>query len=109
VAGARVRPTRRCEPPVGEAIREREVVGIDLHLHRAVIARIDEFGNRRLLTIGGVGPTLAAIFVAEIGDVTRCKHAGALCCWSGAAPRHCESDKTVRRGHVSKEGNTLAR
>src|SRR3954468_11648041 len=31
----------------------------------------DHPGYRRLLTIGGIGPTLAAIFIAEIGDINR--------------------------------------
>jgi hypothetical protein len=35
--------------------------------------------------------------------------AGALCCWAGLTPRHYESDKTVHRGHISKEGDTLVR
>ena len=35
--------------------------------------------------------------------------AAALCCWAGLTPRHHESDKTVRRGHVSKEGSKLVR
>ena len=48
-------------------------------------------------------------FVAEIGDVTRFPTAGALCCWAGLTPRHYESDKTVHRGHISKEGDTLVR
>lgn len=69
----------------------------------------DHPGYRRLLTVKGIGPTLAAIFVVEIGDVTRFPNAAALCCWAGITPRHYESDTTVRRGHVSKEGSTLVR
>src|SRR3954452_2409204 len=52
---------------------------------------------------------LAATFVAEIGDVTRFPTAGALCCWAGLTPRHYESDKTVHRGHISKEGDPIVR
>lgn len=66
-------------------------------------------GYRRLLTIKGIGPVLAAIFVVEIGDVTRFPTAAALCCWAGLTPRHYESDRTVHRGHVSKEGCKLVR
>ena len=69
----------------------------------------DHPGYRRLLGVKGIGPVLAAVFVAEIGDVARFPTAGALCCWAGITPRHYESDKTVRRGHVSKEGSTLVR
>jgi transposase len=66
-------------------------------------------GYCNLLTVKGIGPTLAAVFVAEIGEVTRFPTAGALCCWAGLTPRHYESDKTVRRGHISKEGDALIR
>jgi transposase len=66
-------------------------------------------GYRNLLTVKGIGPTLAAVYVAEIGDVPRFPTAGALCCWAGLTPRHYESDKTVHRGHISKEGDTLIR
>lgn len=69
----------------------------------------DHPGYRRLLGVKGIGPVLAAVFVAEIGDVTRFPNAAALSCWAGITPRHYESDKTVRRGHISKEGATLVR
>ncbi|HWC34330.1 MAG TPA: IS110 family transposase [Mycobacteriales bacterium] len=66
-------------------------------------------GYCRLLGLKGIGPVLAAIFVAEIGDITRFDTAEALCCWAGITPRHHESDRTVRRGHISKEGCKLVR
>jgi transposase len=66
-------------------------------------------GYRNLLKVRGIGPVLAAVFVAEIGDVSRFPSAGALSCWAGLTPRHHESDRTVRRGHISKEGCALVR
>jgi transposase len=66
-------------------------------------------GYCRLLGIKGIGPVLSAIFVAEIGDITRFDSAASLCCWAGITPRHHESDRTVRRGHISKEGAKLVR
>jgi len=66
-------------------------------------------GYCQLLQLKGIGPVLAAIFIAEIGDITRFESAAALCCWSGITPRHYASDKTVRRGHISKEGAKLVR
>jgi transposase len=39
----------------------------------------------------GIGPVLAAVIVAEIGDVTRFKTAAQLCSRAGLAPRHRES------------------
>jgi transposase len=66
-------------------------------------------GYEALQTIPGVGPVLAAIFVAEIGDVTRFRDASALCSWAGLTPRHRESDTHVRRGHITKQGSRLVR
>ena len=45
-------------------------------------------GYLAILVIPGVGPTLAAIFVAEIGDVHRFPSARHLCSWAGLTPRH---------------------
>lgn len=66
-------------------------------------------GYRALLTVKGIGPVLAAVFVVEIGDIDRFATAAQLACWAGLTPRHHESDRTVRRGHISKEGSTLVR
>ena len=52
---------------------------------------------------------LAAVFVVEIGDISRFGSADQLTCWAGITPRHYESDWTVGRGHISKEGCALVR
>ena len=52
---------------------------------------------------------LAAVFVAEIGDVSRFKSARHLCSWAGLTPTHHESDEKVRRGHITKQGSRLVR
>ena len=59
--------------------------------------------------VPGVGPVLAAIFVAEIGDVHRFASAAHLTSWAGLTPRHRESDTVVRRGPITKQGSTLVR
>jgi len=59
--------------------------------------------------IPGVGPVLAAVFVAEIGDVSRFTSARHLCSWAGLTPTHHESDRKVRRGHITKQGSRLVR
>jgi transposase len=64
---------------------------------------------QRLQTIKGIGPVLAAVFVAEIGDVSRFRNAAALTCWAGLTPRVHESDRRRRDGSISKEGCTLVR
>ncbi len=66
-------------------------------------------GYHTVQTIPGVGSVLAAIFVAEIGDISRFKSAKALCSWAGVTPTHHESDQKVRRGHITKQGSRLVR
>jgi transposase len=60
-------------------------------------------------TIPGIGPTLAAVFLAEIGDVTRFAAASQLACWAGLTPKHHESDTHVHRGRITKQGSRLVR
>jgi transposase len=69
----------------------------------------DHAGYQTIQTIPGVGPVLAAVFVAEIGDVHRFDHPRKLCSWAGLTPRHYESDTTVRRGPITKQGSRLVR
>jgi transposase len=77
---------------------------------RVIAARLaTDRGYHAIQAIGGVGQTLAAVFVAEIGDVTRFANPGKLCSWAGLTPRHRESDTLVRRGHITKQGSTLVR
>lgn len=66
-------------------------------------------GYTAIQTICGVGPIMAAIFVAEIGDVSRFPSARHLCSWAGLTPSHRESDTKVQRGHITKQGNHLVR
>jgi len=66
-------------------------------------------GYLAIQQIPGVGATLAAIFVAEIGDVHRFASARHLCSWAGLTPKHRESDTTVHRGPITKQGSALVR
>ena len=68
-----------------------------------------DLGYQAVQAIPGVGPVLAAIFVAEIGDISRFKSARHLCSWAGLTPTHHESDEQVRRGHITKQGSRLVR
>lgn len=52
---------------------------------------------------------MAAVFVAEIGDVTRFSSPDRLCSWAGMTPRHRESDTKVHRGAITKQGSRLLR
>jgi transposase len=60
-------------------------------------------------TIPGIGPVLGAVMVAEIGDVHRFATAEKLTCWAGMTPKHHESDTTVHRGRITKQGSRLVR
>jgi transposase len=66
-------------------------------------------GYTAIQAIPGVGPILAAVFVAEIGEVTRFHRAAQLASWAGLTPKHHESDTTVRRGPITKQGSKLVR
>ncbi len=50
-----------------------------------------------------------AILVTEISDVSRFRPPAALCSGAGLTPKHRESDTTVRRGGVTKQGSRLVR
>ena len=65
--------------------------------------------RRRLVPLFAVALALAAVIVAEAGDVTRFKNAAQLCSWAGLTPRHRESGTKVARGHVTKQGSRLLR
>ena len=83
----------------------------EIECFRAMIANrfTGHRGYRVIQQISGVGPTFAAVFVAEIGDVTRFSRPEKLCCWAGLTPRHRESDATVYRGPITKQGSKLVR
>jgi transposase len=85
---------------------DNEIDALDVEIDKRLKTNV---GYRNLLKVKGIGPVLAAVFVVEIGDISRFSTADQLACWAGITPRHYESDRTVRRGHVSKEGCALVR
>jgi transposase len=87
-------------------VLDREVAMLD---DRIAAAFKDHRGYHVIQEIPGVGKVLAAVFVAEIGDVSRFPSAPKLCSWAGMTPSHRESDTTVRRGHITKQGSRLVR
>jgi hypothetical protein len=66
-------------------------------------------GYAAVQTIPGIGPTLAAVLVAEIGDIQRFARPEQLTCWAGMTPTHRESDVHVHRGRITKQGSRLVR
>ena len=110
---------RLAKVPLAAAYAERvrsllELIDIlDGHEARfaALIAeRLDTHrGYQAIQQVPGIGPVLAAVFVAEIGDVGRFTGPAQLCSWAGLTPRHRESDTVVHRGHITKQGSKLVR
>ncbi len=58
----------------GQVVKLERDIGAHLRRHR---------GYRAVQAINGVGPTIAAVIVAEIGDVTRFPTPEHLCSWAG--------------------------
>jgi transposase len=110
---------RTCRQRLGEVDRWRvaslcrvlELVDGEIDRFQALTrARLGRHaGYRAIQVIPGVGPVLAAVFVAEIGDVTRFSDPARLASWAGLTPRHRESDTKVHRGHITKQGSRLVR
>ena len=62
-----------------------------------------------LTTLPGVGEFTALVMLAEIGDITRFPSARKLASWAGLTPTVRGSDRTVRHGHISKQGSAWLR
>ena len=82
---------------------------IDVFTRLARARLASDPGYAAVQTIPGIGPTLGAVFVAEVGDVTRFARPEALTCWAGLTPKHRESDTHVHRGRITKQGSRLVR
>jgi transposase len=102
------------QPYAGKVASLRELIGwltTEIGLLDAVIA--DLLGSYRpyyaVRALPGLGPVLAAVAVAEIGDISRFPSPGRLCSWAGLTPRHRESDLKVARGHLTKQGSPILR
>jgi transposase len=99
----------------------REVVEDDLALIEALqqpIDRLDWEVHQRakaepavkvLTQLPGVGPFTAMVILAETGDISRFGSARKLAAWAGLTPTVRGSDRTVRHGHISKQGSAWLR
>ncbi len=99
--GARVQSLQRL-------IEDLEVE-IDLFARLAQGKLVADPGYTAVQQLPGVGPILAAVFVAEVGDVGRFAKATQLASWAGLTPKHHESDTHVHRGRITKQGSRLVR
>ena len=102
------------QPYAGKMASLRTLAGeltAEITLLEAAIADLlaHHDGYHAIQALPGIGPVLAAVLVAEIGDITRFATPARLCSWAGLTPRHRESDTKVRRGHITKQGSPLVR
>jgi transposase len=99
----------------------RQVIGDDLALIDALagpIAALDEQARQRakaepgvkaLTQLPGVGEFTALVILAETGDIARFGSARKLAAWAGLTPTIRGSDRTIRHGHISKQGSAWLR
>jgi transposase len=102
------------QPYAGKVASLRTLIGelgAEIALLDAVIADLlaHHDGYHALRALPGIGPVLAAVIVAEAGDIRRFASPAKLCCWAGLTPRHRESDTKVSRGHITKQGSPALR
>ena len=84
---------------------ERQVQELELY-----IAEYLERFNTMLTTIKGIGATLAAVFIAEIGDVSRFTSPEKLAAFAGLEPRMNQSGEfSGTQNHMSKRGSPYLR
>ena len=84
--------------------------GLIGRLDGQVSARVKPDPRAKLLTsLPGVGMLTALTILSEIGDVTRFDSARKLASWAGLTPTVRNSDRTVRHGHISKQGSPWVR
>jgi transposase len=102
------------QPYAGKVASLRALIGVlDSEITRleaqAAGMLAGDRGYAAIRQLHGIGPVIAAILVAEIGDVTRFRRPGQLASWAGLTPRHRESDVKVSRGHITKQGSRTVR
>jgi transposase len=96
---------------VNSLCRLIEAVDFEIDLAAKLVTQrlAPDRGYQVIQQLPGVGPVLAAVFIAEIGEVTRFTSARHLCSSAGLTPKHRESDTKVHRGRMTKQGSPLLR
>lgn len=66
-------------------------------------------GYDSLISIKGIGPRAAAVFLSGVGNVNDFETADKLAAYLGIVPRVSQSNETDNRGRITKRGNKLMR
>ncbi len=105
----KLRPACRARVNSARRVIEQLDFEIDTFARLAAGQLAADRGFRAVQTLPGIGPVLGAVFVAEIGDVSRFPNPHRLASWAGLTPKHHESDTKVHRGRITKQGSRLVR
>lgn len=82
------------------------IADLDAEIERAAQ---DLEGYESLVSIKGIGPRAAAVFLSGIGKVDDFESADKLAAYLGIVPRVSQSNDTDNRGRITKRGNKLMR
>jgi transposase len=94
--------------PVLDEITELEVRLKQIDRSLAEIARQDT-DARHLVTVPGVGVTIATAMIASVGDIHAFTRARQFAAWLGITPREHSSGQTRYLGRISKRGDPYLR
>ncbi|MFD9906293.1 transposase [Streptomyces sp. NPDC059063] len=81
---------------------DRQVADLDRKI--AQVAKADP-RVKALTALSGIGPLTALVILAEVGDIRRFASARKLASWAGLTPTVRGSDRTVRDGPITKQGD----
>ena len=82
------------------------IAGIDREIEGAA-GTMD--GYEGLVSIKGIGPRAAAVFLSGIGNIDDFENADKLAAYLGIVPRVSQSNETDNRGRITKRGDKLMR
>ena len=91
------------QPYAGKVTSLRQLIG-ELNTEITMLTEVigdllaGDRGYQVIQLLPGIGPVLAAVIIAEIGDVTRFRTAAQLSSWTGLTPKHRESDASLPAG-----------
>lgn len=86
-----------------KVLRLQDIKKEIVELESELVTMLKESGHT-LTTANGVGTTIAAEIVGEVGDINRFHSPAALAKYAGCAPRECSSGKTSRH-RKTRSGN----
>lgn len=109
---ARSRIDHATELAIRMTIQEIDLLEQQIAVYDSEIAQADPPGKSLLLTVPGIGPVLAAVILAEIGDIERFRGGNGvhrLLAFAGLDPRIRESGQWSGKPRMSKRGSSALR